>query len=88
MIAIKEWALRWVEGIIVGYLRGSIELKRAVGMINRALESYGVTIDELSAIILSIEQSPVHLPYMNSEEKKARLKPLKEKLFKTFIKEC
>lgn len=76
----KERALKWVEGVIVGYVKGTIELNRALGMINKALESYGVTREELFTIIKNVEQNPVYLPFIKTEEKVFRLKSLKDKI--------
>jgi len=74
---LKEWALKWAQGVILGFCRGKIELNRVIGMLRRA-EKYGVKSDELLSIIEVIEESPVYLPFMSNEEKRSKLKPLKE----------
>ena len=38
----KEWALRWVEGIVVSHLFGKTSLNIVKGVIRRATKSYGV----------------------------------------------
>ena len=74
----REWSLKWAEGVILGFARGRIELNRALGMIRTA--SKMVQERELEAILANIESNPVYLPSMTSDEKKTKLKPLKEAL--------
>jgi len=38
----KNWALNWVKGSIVSYLRGNTPVNIVKGRIKRAVESYGV----------------------------------------------
>lgn len=73
-----QWGLKWAEGTILGYARNRIELNRAKGMLNRAIEIIGK--DKLSAIFKTIEASPVYLPAMTQEEKIKRLATLKKEL--------
>jgi len=74
----KEWALKWAEGTILGFARDRIELNRARGMLQRAVELIGD--DKLLAIIMNIERNPVYLPHMTVKEKVAKLEPLKKAL--------
>ena len=70
----KEWYYKWTEGVIVGYLRGTIEEKRALGMLKRAKENIGE--DDLKDLIKAIEISPLYLPYTPKEEKKKKINEL------------
>lgn len=73
-----DWNLKWAQGTIIGYVRKTIELNRAKGMLRRAIGIIGR--EKLSAIIKNIEESPVYLPTMSLEEKTKRLKLLKKEL--------
>ena len=76
---VTQWGLKWAEGTILGYVRRTIELNRAKGMLRRAMEIIGK--DKLSAIIKNIEENPVYyLPTIPREEKAKRLKLLKKEL--------
>ena len=79
MMSREAWSLKWAEGCIVGYIRGSLESKRAIGMLKKALD-WGVDKPQLKAILDSIEISPVYLPSMKSEEKVKKIHELKEQL--------
>ncbi|QOJ78869.1 hypothetical protein IG193_09025 [Infirmifilum lucidum] len=76
----REWALSWVRGSIVGYVRGSTPLNIVLGRIKRALESYGVTVNDIELIVKSIEADPSALPHMDLPAKKAKLNELREAL--------
>jgi len=76
MMSREAWSLKWAEGCIVGYIRGSLESKRAIGMLKRALD-WGIKKDELKAILNSIMISPVYLPTMKPEEKAKKINELK-----------
>lgn len=76
MMSREEWSLKWAEGCIIGYIRGSLETKRAVGMLKRALD-WGIKKDELKAILDSIKISPVYLPTMKPEDKAKKINELK-----------
>jgi hypothetical protein len=51
-----------------------------VGRIKRALNSYGLKMDEILALIDAVESNPVYLPTLSKAEKSARLKPIREAL--------
>ena len=70
--------MKWVEGTILGFAKGRLELNRAVGMLRRALDV--VKEGELRAIFANIESNPIYLPSMTPEKKKAKVKPLREAL--------
>jgi len=70
----KEWYYKWTEGVIVGYLKGTIEEKRALGMLKRAKENIGE--EDLNSLIKAIEISPIYLPYMPKEEKIRKINEL------------
>lgn len=74
-----QWSLKWAEGCIVGYVKGTLEAKRAVGMLKRAMD-WGVKEKELKAILDSIKTSPVYLPSMRTEEKAKKISELKKLL--------
>jgi len=75
---VERWYRKWAEGVVLGFARGRIELSRALGMLRRASEVIGA--DVVFAIIRNVEENPVYLPYMTTEEKVSRLRPLKEGL--------
>jgi hypothetical protein len=79
-LEVKDWALRCVEGSIISYTRGRIPLNMAVGRIRRALNSYGLKMGEVLALMDAIESSPVYLPTLSKAEKSARLEQVKEAL--------
>jgi len=81
-LEIKEWALKWVEGSIISCVKGRTPLNMVVGRIKEALNSYGLKMDEILALISAIESNPVYLPTLNKAERPARLKPIKEALIK------
>lgn len=74
-----QWSLKWAEGCVVGYVRGTLGQKRAVGMLKRAL-NWGVKETELKAILDSIKISPVYLPSIKSEDKAKKINELKKLL--------
>jgi hypothetical protein len=79
-LEIKDWAIKWVEGSIISYVRGRTPLNMVVGRIRRALNSFGLKADEVLALIEAVESNPVYLPSLSKAEKSARLKPIKEAL--------
>ena len=80
---VTDWALKWAEGTILGFVRGGIDLTRAVGMLGRAAEMIGS--HKLFAIIRNIEENPVYLPYMSQKDKVTKIKPLVEALKKRLV---
>jgi hypothetical protein len=77
-LEIKDWAIKWVEGSIISYVRGRTPLNMVIGRIKRALNSYGLKIDEILALIDAVESSPVYLPTLSKAEKSIKLKPVRE----------
>lgn len=75
----KRWALKWAEGVLLGFGRNRIELNRTLRMLRKAKE-LGVKDDELLSIIEIIESSPVYLPSMTQEEKKLKFKQIRDAL--------
>jgi hypothetical protein len=54
----REWALSWIRGSIESYLRGKTPINIVKGRIKRAIESYGVKPEEISAIINLLQIDP------------------------------
>jgi len=77
---LTKWALKWIEGSVLSYVQGRTTLSIVVGRVKRAIRSYGVTEEEVIALIDLIEQSPVYLPTMSRNEKAARLQSLRDDL--------
>jgi len=75
----REWALKWVEGVLLGFARNRIELNRALGMLRRA-KDYGVSVSDILSIIEVIENSPAYLPSMTQKEKKLKFKQIRDAL--------
>ena len=74
----KEWFLKWAEGTTLGFIRNRIELNRAKGMLKTAINNIGE--EKLSLIFKNIEQNPIYLPSIPSEEKAKKLEILKKEL--------
>ena len=70
----KEWAMKWLEGSILSYVRGRITLAMLLGRIKRALESYSVKKEDVRAILLLIRDNPAYLPSFTKEEKDSKVK--------------
>jgi hypothetical protein len=83
---IKDWAMKWVKGSIISCIRGRTPLNIVVGRIRIALNSYGLKIDEILALIDAVKSNPIYLPNLSKAEKSARLKPIKEALIGLQIK--
>ncbi|MFZ8783809.1 MAG: hypothetical protein ACO2OR_07530 [Desulfurococcaceae archaeon] len=47
----KDWALKWLEGFVVSYFFGRTSLEEVLGVIKRAIKSYGVKPREIGAFI-------------------------------------
>lgn len=75
---IKSWALKWLEGSLVSYAKGSTHLNVVIGRIEKCIKSYGVNTDEIKAIIEVIIQNPAYLPTLSTTDKMTRLKPVKD----------
>lgn len=73
-----EWFLKWAEGTIIGFVRNTIELNRAKGMLRTAMKNIGE--EKLSLIIKNIKGNPIYLPSLTREEKSKRLELLKKEL--------
>ena len=72
----RDWALRWIRGSIESYILGRTPLELIKGRIKKAVESYGVSPKDVSAIINSILVDPlINIPKELREE---RTKPLIE----------
>ena len=79
---IKDWAMKWVEGSIISCVKGKTPLNMVVGRIRRALNSYGLKMDEILALIDAIENNPVYLPTLSKVEKSIKLKPIRDAVVK------
>jgi hypothetical protein len=76
-LEIKDWAMKWVEGSIISCVKGKTPLNMVVGRIRRALNSYGLKIDEILALIDAVESNPVYLPILSKAVKSIKLKPIR-----------
>jgi len=70
----RGWALRWVRGSIASYILGRTRLEVVRGRVRRAIESYGVSPEEVRAIVSSLLSDP--LLDAPRELKEERVKPL------------
>ncbi len=75
---VREWSLKWAEGVVIGFARDRLDRPRAFGMLRTALRKLGVKEEELTAILRAIETSPIYLPSMTSQQKAAKLNPIWE----------
>ncbi len=71
----KEWALKWLRGSIVSYMRGKISLNMMIGRVRRCIESYGVSPSEVESLMQSIILDP-GLVLGGQEERRRVLEPL------------
>ena len=74
----REWALKWAEGCIIGYIRGTLEERKAIPMLKRAIEMLSPY--EVKKIIENVWQNPVYLPSLDVSTKKSKAKELLKKL--------
>jgi len=72
----RDWALNWVKGSIVSYLRGRTPINIVKGRIKRAVESYGISPKEVGAIISLLQIDP--LLNVPKELREERARPLLE----------
>ncbi|MEM1679434.1 MAG: hypothetical protein QXV81_06750 [Ignisphaera sp.] len=77
----REWALNWLKGSIVSYMRGRISLVMLLGRVRRCIESYGITPSDIEVLIEVIVRDPA-LNLGSSDERVKRLEPLMEFLSK------
>jgi len=66
----REWALKWVEGSVVSYIKGSTSLNLVLGRIRKALKSYDVTLNDINLLLKSIEVDPKYSTPMEVRRKK------------------
>ena len=76
----KEWALRWIAGSIVSFLKGRTPLNILLGRIKKSIKHYGVSIDEIFGIIRSIGENPIYISMLNSEDVATKLELLTSSL--------
>ena len=79
----REWALKWVEGSVVSYIKGSTSLNLVLGRIRKALKSYKVTLNDIDILLKNIEvdpkySTPVEVRRKKIEELRKALESLKE----------
>ena len=65
----REWALKWVEGSVVSYIKGSTPLNILLGRIRKALKM-GVTLNDVNLLLKSIEVDPKYSTPMEVRRKK------------------
>ncbi|MEM2197230.1 MAG: hypothetical protein QW290_09140 [Sulfolobales archaeon] len=71
----REWALNWLKGSIIGYMRGEITLNNLLGRIRRCLESYGVALSDVKVLLDVIIWDPA-LNLGSPEERRKKLDSL------------
>ncbi|MCS7385119.1 MAG: hypothetical protein NDF55_00070 [archaeon GB-1867-005] len=77
---IKRWALRWIEGSVISYMRGATPLNILMGRIRKCLKDYDVDMREIDALLTSIENNPIFLPLLTKNENKFLLGQLRDAL--------
>jgi len=70
----RGWALRWVRGSIASYILGRTRLEVVRGRVRKAVESYGVSPEEVRAIVSSLLLDP--LLSTPEELREERIRPL------------
>lgn len=68
----KEWALSWLKGSIISYMKGKISSVMLFGRIRRCIKSYGVSVAEVKALINVVAMDP-SLNLGPPEEKRKKL---------------
>jgi hypothetical protein len=82
-VSLRDWALGWVKGSIVSYFSDKTSLNAVMGIIRRAIKSYGVKPGEIRDIIgLKILDPGLNVPRKTREEKARPLLEFIEKLEK------
>lgn len=71
----KDWALKWLKGTIISYVRGRITSTMLFGRVRRCLESYNITASEIKALINIIITDPT-LNLGSVEERHKKVEPL------------
>ncbi|MEM4005450.1 MAG: hypothetical protein QXM43_07440 [Desulfurococcaceae archaeon] len=71
----REWALKWLKGSIIGYMRGEITLSNLLGRVKRCLTSYGVTLPDVMGLLDTVVRDPA-LNLGSPEERRRKLDPL------------
>lgn len=71
----REWALKWLKGSIISYMRDRTSSQILLGRVKRCLESYGVSVEDVKAIIESIILDPT-LNLGSADERRLKLKPV------------
>jgi hypothetical protein len=80
-VSLRDWALKWVEGSIVSYFSDKTSLNVVMGVIRRAIRSYGVKPGEIRDIIgLRILDPGLNIPSKVREEKARPLLEFIERL--------
>jgi len=70
----RSWALRWVRGSVGSYILGRTRLEVVRGRVRRAIESYGVSPEDVRAIVSSLLSDP--LLDVPRELREERVRPL------------
>jgi len=70
----RDWALRWVRGSLGSYISGRTRLEVVKGRVRRALESYGVSAEDVKSIVSSLLLDP--LLDVPRELREERVRPL------------
>jgi len=66
----RVWALKWVRGSIESYILGRTRLEVVKGRVRRAVESYGVSLEDVRAVVSSLLVDPlVDVPRELREER-------------------
>ena len=82
-VSLRDWALKWVKGSIVSYFFDKIPLNVVMGVVRRAIKSYGVKPGEIRDIIgLKILDPGLNIPSKVREEKARPLLEFIERLKK------
>jgi len=55
----RDWTLRWVRGSIGSYILGRTRLEVVKGRVRKAVESYGVSPEDIRAIVSSLLSDPL-----------------------------
>ena len=73
----REWALKWVEGSVMGYIKGSTPLNILLGRIRKALKM-GIALNDVDLLLKSTEVDPKYT--MPVEVRREKIEELRKAL--------
>ncbi|MEM3974744.1 MAG: hypothetical protein QXM43_09965 [Desulfurococcaceae archaeon] len=73
----KSWAIKWLRGSLISFLRGNIDKKILLGRMRKCYEEYSLSIADIEALIESLVVDP-SLDFISPETRHRLLNELME----------